>query len=303
MIRNDIVRRCHLMNEAFSRDLKPIAELRAVVSLLRHLSNLVVGSLDGTDADARRMKHPLFQGYIWAVRDLYDSLYRLLKQWPNAEEFLFPDVWYKDVLRPFYLKVYPAVFPDQPIGLPWREIEFLSGNLWCGVPVTKYGSGSLGLRGVPPDAGWVTEGRLRVMESLEALDTWEQYKKEGGNPADLARRLASRQGRRRSLHTALVTVMRRLNRAHRLIYGKCLPTDPKTHRLSEFDCTRHVQDCAQCSSANDSKEMCRTAQDYVNQDCAGRTGCQHEEGLRLPRSFQSSPCSTRRVRCWGGIES
>jgi len=261
--------------------LERVADVRTLLERVAEL--MLIPEVE--EAELRRVGWDCLQLSVLACKAYYDGLSGLFRKWPNAEFFLYGQFgWYKGAVRPFYTKIYPTVFPTAPVRVPWKTFEWVTGNTWCGLP-----------------HAWDPDRRLRLQESAQALDTWDLF--QGGlSPTQIAQRQrTSGRGQGKSDHASRMTVLRRLDRAHRLIYGTCLPADWKKRlRLIGFDPKHHREMCTCLERATRESELCPAVRDYLNQD--DRSGrerlveCSSEED-GIPDLDKQIPNNTR-ARNW-----
>lgn len=165
--------------------------------------------------------------------EMVQAFFDLLKKWPKSVWLFFPDSGAKGMIQ-LWRRVYGQEFPSQRV-------------------IGKTGVG--------------TTKRLRPKETLRAFNLWDEFRT-GKRPVELAPARYSKRPK-----SNLMTVLRALKRAHRLIYGTPLPTDRRQRRLTDFDPTTHMQRCQQCKDAwnesdaeNAYAKMCQRAKDYANEE-------------------------------------
>lgn len=165
-------------------------------------------------------------------KEMTGAFFDLLKKWPNAVWIFFPDSGPKGMIK-LWRCMYGREFPSQRI----------KGNTAVG-----------------------TAKRLRYKETVRAFEFWDRYR-EGEKPITIASTLQSKRPK-----SNLMTVLRAIRRAHRLIYGAPLPTDRRKRRLTGFDPATHMQNCKQCKVAYKEEDperaltkMCQKAKDYLDE--------------------------------------
>ena len=233
---------CHLGNEDFCRELEAVC-MKLTAAGLVSIGGGIAIALE--EEDGKRFGERALREGVRLTEETLERLCNLLGKWPNAHWIFFPDDGYAGLvrlIRQFYTYTFSSFFPvaAQKIRLKSHRV---TGNKLCGTPV-----------------------RLRGKEMARAFRIWEEYK--GGlSPVMIARRETTREGgQKKTLPAALMTVLRSLQRVHCLIYGSELPADRRKRRITGFDPERHGSTCIKCRHAKTEKQMCKEAQDYINQE-------------------------------------
>ncbi len=238
--RREILRECHLANGEFRQELEIICKLLIAAGFFSYSGGLIYGL--ETDAEGKKVGEQGLREAVRLTEETLELLCHLIDKWPRAQWLFFPDDGYAGLvrfIRQFYTQTFSCIFPP---GTPHRvhlKSHRVTGNRWCGEPE-----------------------RLRLAETTRALKMWKEFK-DGRSPIEIARLEMTRpRGRRKSLHSAVVTVSRSLQRAHFLIYGKSLPNNRRERGLEGFDVATHMQHCRLCNSGT----LCQAAKAYVNLD-------------------------------------